>query len=157
MLLTNSLFLQTIESTPLVAIDLIVPNEDGEYLLGYRLNKPAQNSWFVPGGRIRKGETLDQAFRRIVQDELGYSDLSRADADLLGVYEHLYEDNVFGILGVSTHYVVLGYRLRHSIDTRTLPQKQHSAYRWASASQIKEDVDVHVNTRAYFTADSALT
>jgi colanic acid biosynthesis protein WcaH len=151
MMLTNDRFLQTIESTPLIAIDLIVSNTEGEFLLGYRLNKPAQNSWFVPGGRIRKGETLDQAFRRIVLDELGCADLSRDDADLVGVYEHLYEDNVFGAPGVSTHYVVLGYRLRHAVDSSAFPQKQHSAYRWASASQIESDVDVHVNTRAYFT------
>ncbi|WP_409258754.1 GDP-mannose mannosyl hydrolase [Paraburkholderia bannensis] len=152
-MLTSDRFLQTIESTPLVAIDLIVANAEGEFLLGYRLNRPAQNSWFVPGGRIRKGETLDHAFRRIVHDELGYSDLSRANAELFGVYEHLYEDNVFGAPGVSTHYVVLGYRLRYAIDARAFPKKQHSAYRWASASQIKGDANVHVNTRAYFTTD----
>ena len=150
-MLTNDRFLQTIESTPLVAIDLIVSNTMGEFLLGYRLNKPAQSSWFVPGGRIRKDETLDEAFRRIVHDELGSVDLSRDDADLVGVYEHLYEDNVFGAPGVSTHYVVLGYRLRHAINSSAFSQTQHSAYRWASASQIEGDIDVHVNTRAYFT------
>lgn len=56
-------FLQTVDATPLVAIDLIVPNQNGGYLLGHRVNKPAQGFWFVPGGRIRKNERLDDAFR----------------------------------------------------------------------------------------------
>lgn len=150
MILTNDRFLQTIESAPLVAIDLIVSNIYGEILLGYRQNKPAQNSWFVPGGRIRKNETLDQAFRRIARDELGRDDLTRNDAELMGVYEHLYDDNVFGVPGVSTHYVVLAYRVRGPIGTGAFPQTQHSAYRWVAEREIEGDVEVHANTRPYF-------
>ncbi|WP_408344541.1 NUDIX domain-containing protein [Paraburkholderia sp. RL17-337-BIB-A] len=83
-------FIQAVDATPLVAIDLIVPNENGSYLLGHRVNRPAQGFWFVPGGRIRKNERLDDAFRGIARDELGNACVERADADLVGVYEHLY-------------------------------------------------------------------
>lgn len=155
-MLTNDRFLQTIESTPLVAIDLIVSNTEGKYLLGHRANKPAQNSWFVPGGRIRKSETLDQAFRRIAYDELRYDGLARSGAELVGVYEHLYEDNVFGVPGVSTHYVVLAYKVRRAIEHSALPGTQHTAYRWALASEIEGDLNVHANTRAYFSGAAAV-
>ncbi|MFC4195069.1 NUDIX domain-containing protein [Novosphingobium lubricantis] len=60
-------FLRVVDATPLIAIDLIVPNEDGGYLLGHRVNRPAQGFWFVPGGRIHKNERLDDAFRRIAR------------------------------------------------------------------------------------------
>lgn len=143
-------FLKTIDSTPLVAIDLIVPNEQGAWLLGYRVNKPAQGFWFVPGGRIRKNERLDDAFRRIARDELGCDGLERADAELVGVYEHLYEDNVCGTPGISTHYIVLGYRLRYPIALDSLPKTQHTDYRWATADEIASDLTVHANTQAYF-------
>jgi colanic acid biosynthesis protein WcaH len=143
-------FLRIIDATPLVAIDLIVPNDDGGYLLGRRVNKPAQGFWFVPGGRIRKNERLDDAFRRIARDELGRNDLERSEADLMGVYEHLYEDNVGGEAGISTHYVVLGYKLRTAIEFDTLPETQHTAYRWATPDEIRNDAAVHANTQAYF-------
>ena len=149
-MLSSETFLQTIDATPLVAIDLIIPNEHGAYLLGHRVNKPAQGFWFVPGGRIRKNERLDDAFQRIARDELGHSAVERIDADLLGVYEHLYEDNFSGQAGISTHYVVLGYRLRRPVELDNLPNAQHTAYRWATREEIVADSSVHLNTRAYF-------
>jgi colanic acid biosynthesis protein WcaH len=149
-MLPTAKFLQAIDATPLVAIDLIVSNENGDYLLGHRINKPAQGFWFVPGGRIRKNERLDDAFRRIAHDELGQTNLERTDADLLGVYEHLYEDNFSGEPGISTHYVVLGYTLRRPMKLENLPNTQHTAYRWATGEEILADSAVHFNTRVYF-------
>ncbi|WP_429326472.1 GDP-mannose mannosyl hydrolase [Paraburkholderia sp. GAS348] len=143
-------FLLTVDATPLVAIDLLIPNEVGGYLLGHRVNKPAQGFWFVPGGRIRKNERLDDAFRRIARDELGRVDVERTEADLIGVYEHLYEDNFSGQPGISTHYVVLGYKLRGPIELESLPNTQHTAYRWATPEEIIADSTVHPNTQAYF-------
>ena len=52
--LETELFKSIVEHTPLISIDLIIRNEDGKALLGQRLNRPAQNYWFVPGGRILK-------------------------------------------------------------------------------------------------------
>ena len=77
-------FLKIIESTPLVSIDLIIENQRGDILLGKRTNRPAQNYWFVPGGRIRKNETIAEAIARISSTELGI-DLSINDvSDLNG-------------------------------------------------------------------------
>lgn len=57
-------FLEIVRLTPLVSIDLIVLDQAGDVLLGRRVNRPAQGMWFVPGGRIRKDETLADAFKR---------------------------------------------------------------------------------------------
>lgn len=58
---------------PLVSIDLFVRNPDDAILLGLRRNEPAKDTWFVPGGVIRKGETRAQAFERISHMELGHA------------------------------------------------------------------------------------
>ncbi|HAT2422693.1 TPA: GDP-mannose mannosyl hydrolase, partial [Citrobacter freundii] len=60
-----------VRSAPLISIDLIIENEDGEFLLGKRCNRPAQGYWFVPGGRIYKDETFKEAFSRITEKEIG--------------------------------------------------------------------------------------
>ncbi|WP_413194012.1 GDP-mannose mannosyl hydrolase [Pararobbsia alpina] len=148
-------FLGVVTHTPLVSIDLIVRDIKGRYLLGRRVNKPAQGSWFVPGGRIQKNESLDAAFARLAQEELGITTLERADATLLGVYEHFYEDNFSGAEGISTHYVVLGYRVRSALHLPHLPVEQHSDYRWATTDEILEDHTVHQNSRAYFEHEDA--
>lgn len=142
-------FLSVVTHAPLVSIDLIAHDSEGRFLLGRRVNEPARGYWFVPGGRIYKNETLEQAFARITEAEIGRR-LTLADADLQGVYEHFYSENFADAPGVSTHYVVLGYRLREPVDTDSLNYEQHSDYRWSEPDSILADPGVHANTRAYF-------
>lgn len=147
MLLPKDEFKAIIASTPLVSIDLLVKNSQGRYLLGYRTNKPAQGYWFVPGGRIHKNETMDDAFLRLARDELGI-EVNRQQAKLLGPYEHFYDDCVFGD-DVSTHYVVLGYQLELDLDIEELPQQQHNQYRWFTCEEMLADSSVHKHSRWY--------
>ena len=140
-------FRTIVASTPLVSLDLVVENPEGHLLLGMRRTRPAAGCWFVPGGRVFKGETLDAAFHRLTRDELGVA-LERSRADMLGVYEHIYDDSVFAD-ETTTHYVVIAHHLRFALDLDTLPQEQHQAYRWWRKSDMADDPDVHVNTKAY--------
>lgn len=147
MYLANETFRTVVSSTPLVAIDLVIENGADEFLVGRRINAPAQGFWFVPGGRVLKNETLDAAFLRLSEKELGES-LIRGSAEFLGVFEHLYADSIFDS-DVSTHYVVLAYMLRVS-ELNKLPMEQHNEYRWMSKELIVSAVDVHTNTKQYF-------
>lgn len=154
MWLTPEAFHTVVASTPLVSIDLVVQNTRGQILLGQRLNRPAQGFWFVPGGRILKNESLDDAFVRLTKVELGQC-FERIEARLLGVYEHFYADSVFGAGQefADTHYVVLGYLL--VVDDEQLsnpPQDQHGQYHWWEVGQLLVSAQVHDNTRAYLQA-----
>ena len=154
MWLSNDLFRSVVASTPLVSIDLVVLNAKGECLLGQRLNRPAKGSWFVPGGRILKNETMDNAFKRLTQEELGRS-FHRSDARLLGAYEHFYADSVFGAneQAPDTHYVVLAYQLVLAEGQELqLPDAQHGAYHWWPLIEMQTHEHVHANTRAYLAA-----
>jgi colanic acid biosynthesis protein WcaH len=75
MFLDKETFSTVIESTPLVSIDLVIKNQQGQALLGQRLNRPAKGFWFVPGGRVLKNESLAAAFKRLTLDELGQNSL----------------------------------------------------------------------------------
>lgn len=154
MWLTPETFHTVVASTPLVSIDLVVQNARGQILLGQRLNRPAQGFWFVPGGRILKNESLDDAFVRLTKVELGQC-FGRSGARLLGVYEHFYADSVFGEgqAFADTHYVVLGYLLVVSDEQfPNPPQDQHGQYRWWDIRQMLASAQVHDNTRAYLQA-----
>jgi len=148
--LPADVFQTVVASTPLVSIDLAVENGCGEILLGLRNNRPAQGCWFVPGGRILKGESLDIAFTRLARDELGV-EASRASTCFLGVYEHFYNDSVFGETP-DTHYVVLAYHFRQDIDLSSLPSAQHLDYRWWPQAEMAASDRVHSNSRAYLLA-----
>ena len=148
MFLEADAFRSIVASTPLVSIDLIVRNQRGEILLGQRLNRPAQGSWFVPGGRIYKNENLDAAFRRLTETELGQA-FTRDGATLLGIFEHFYSDSVFGATP-DTHYVVVAYSLELSPECELQPPSiQHDTYRWWPKQELLASRDVHVHTKAY--------
>lgn len=149
MWLPDETFKSVIQHTPLISIDLIVRNEQGEVLLGKRVNAPAKGYWFVPGGRVRKNETLDDAFVRLVKEELGIeSGITRADAKFLGAFEHFYDDCVFGD-DISTHYVVLAYQIsvqmliKENID-------QHYSYCFLSELKLLKNINVNINSKNYF-------
>jgi colanic acid biosynthesis protein WcaH len=145
-------FREAVDMLPLVSIDLLVRDERGRYLLGLRGNPPAQGAWFVPGGRIRKGEPLARALERLADEELGLS-LPAASWRLHGVYEHFYDVNFAGEAGMPTHYVVLAYQLQLPAGRprAALPASQHLGYRWDTPKDATADADVHPYTKAYFT------
>ncbi|WP_025601089.1 GDP-mannose mannosyl hydrolase [Burkholderia sp. WSM2230] len=149
-MLTELDFLDVVRLTPLVAIDLIVSDADGRILIGHRRNRPARGTWFVPGGRILKDETLDAAFSRIADAELGVAKLARSSARFEGVFEHHYSDNFAGEPGVSTHYIVLAYALTLAGMQLLGRPDQHSGYLWLTPAQLLARGDVHENTKAYF-------
>ena len=143
-------FLDVVRLTPLISIDLIVVDDRGRVLLGRRVNRPARGTWFVPGGRIRKDESLNGAFSRIVLEELGLENVSQNTACFPGVFEHHYDDNFAGAADISTHYVVLGYMLVLRDAAPIGRFEQHSDYVWMAPSELLACADVHENTKAYF-------
>src|SRR6185436_5223511 len=96
--------------------------KNGRALLGLRKNEPAKGTFFVPGGRITKNETIQAAFRRITLAELG-SEKDLSQARFAGSYDHIYETNVFGKPGFGTHYVVLAYELELKEELAHLPRE----------------------------------
>ena len=146
MFLSKDIFSSVVQHTPLVSIDLLVESSDGKILLGKRLNQPAKNFWFVPGGRVFKDETLDVAFSRTVEAEIGL-DIKRKESDFYGLYEHFYNNNVFDDT-FSTHYIVLAHKI--AVDCELKLNNQHEAYRWFTKEELLGSKSVHKYTKDYF-------
>jgi colanic acid biosynthesis protein WcaH len=149
-MLPHDTFSEVVRNTPLVAIDLVVYNPQGEALVGMRANKPAQNFWFVPGGRIYKNETIQDAFLRITQVELALV-FDYSAARFIGVFQHIYPDNFSGVDDFGTHYIVLAHEI---VTTEPIPltpgDPQHTQYRWMPVPELIHAADVHPFTKNYF-------
>ncbi|ANI98794.1 CTP pyrophosphohydrolase [Polynucleobacter wuianus] len=66
----------------------ILIDQSGRYLLGQRpAGKPYAGYWEVPGGKIEKGETVFDALKRELQEELG---INIQSSEELTVLEHDY-------------------------------------------------------------------
>lgn len=124
------MFRGVIRHTPLIAVDLLIRDPAGHLLVGERKNDPAKGLLFVPGGRIRKNETLVTAFERILQTETGLS-VPFEQTTFYGVFEHFYDTNTFGDPDYGTHYVVLAYELRLNDRRQVSLDDQHTGAAWA--------------------------
>lgn len=82
--LDDQFYNRAVRSLPIVCVDLLVTNPKDEILLVQRLNPPAQNEWWFPGGRTLIGETRDQAVPRKLLQECGLSVIKAID---LGTYD----------------------------------------------------------------------
>jgi len=150
-LLPLAQFQQAVAALPLVSVDWVLTNPAGELLVGQRLNAPARGTWFTPGGRIRKGEPLAAALRRVAAEELGLPE-ERALAlaqrgDPMGAWDHFYPDAAFSPT-VPTHYVNLPYAARLSqaeVNALNLPVgEQHGHWQWLPLAQAADTVHEHV-------------
>lgn len=124
-----------VDSIPIPSIDIIPircteDNNNQEFLLGKRKNKPAQNTWFVPGGRILKNELAANAIHRVARQELG---ISVEVIEELGQYEHFYDKSDTGS-ETGKHYIPLAYSV--SVDgmfgSVMEDKSQHLSVRWFS-------------------------
>jgi colanic acid biosynthesis protein WcaH len=147
MRLDSQLFKKVIESTPLIAIDLLF-KKGNQILLGKRVNNPAKGYFFSIGGRIMKNETVNQALDRIIKNELNIK--FDCNPKFINFFEHFYDNSIFE--SVETHYVGLLFEARVDdfYSLKSLPSDQHDEYRWFSIDEILKDSQVHINVKDYF-------
>lgn len=143
-------FVELVRDLPLVSVDLVLVRDGREVLLGWRTNRPAQHTWFVPGGRILKDERRADALARVAARELGIVDIHALQPAFLGPFEHFYPDCFAGDIGVSTHYVVLAHRIDVPAGFEISGKdEQHAELRWWPIDAALASPDVHRFTRDY--------
>ena len=158
MFLSNEEFKNVISKVPMIAIDICIL-DNKKILLGYRKNPPAINHYFVPGGRIRKAETIEVAFKRILFDEVGGTLKSEFDIlkNLIGIYQHFYEDNFLGNKEFNSHYIVLAFKVNFDeikISKIDNFKNQHSNQIWYEyLSESRKKINIHKYTEDYLSND----
>ncbi len=140
-------FKTVIENTALISIDFIIQNNEDKYLLGKRVNAPAYGYWFTLGGRILKGEKIEDAIKRLSKKEFNL-EITQNMLKFHGTFEHFYDDS-FVDENIATHYVVLAYKLklRQELD---LPRTEHDEYKYFSKEELMENTYVHIYVKDYF-------
>lgn len=103
----NELISRKYPPIPLVAVGALIINPDTEeVLLVKRKAEPGKGKYSIPGGLVELGETLVEAVRREVREEVAL------DIDILGV---IYLDNIIerdSDNRVVWHYVLIDFLAR---------------------------------------------
>jgi len=140
----EDLFKKFRELMPLASVDILAVHED-RLLLMLRNKEPGKDLWFVPGGRIRYGETLRQAAARKLREETG---LSASMLEKKGVMCHFWPES---------HYVSTFF-LAYVTNDKITPNEEHRDYKWVS--EVTDDLHPYVKhmikEAGIFTRASAL-
>lgn len=110
---------------PMACVDVIITNNN-YFLLVKRKNKPVQNQWWFPGGRIFKNETLIEAVIRKSFEETG---LKVEIINRVGVEETIFPDGPFNS---TTHTINVVYVVKANNSEEIKMDEQSSEYDWFS-------------------------
>ena len=145
-MLNKNKYLDIIKHTTLTAVDLILV-KDKKILVGFRKNQPAKNMWFTPGVRTYKGESQDNALKRVGETELGIKIIPEKKI-LLGVYDHIYKVN-FDNDKFGTHYIVNAYLFKMDSKQEIKTDSQHEEFRWMTLEEVECNQYVHKYVKNY--------
>lgn len=123
--ISEETFGECLSKLPEATVELVVEH-DGGVLVAKRTNEPAKGEWFWPGGRLLKGETFEQAVRRIAAEELS---IEVAIQRQLGAFNHYWED-ISGRAFDSRHTVNVVYHVTPQGEHPDIElDDQHAEYR----------------------------
>ena len=92
-LIPAELYREFLLHMPVVCVDLLV-RRGSQYLLVKRRDEPLKGQWWVPGGRILKGEMVLEAAIRKLRAETG---IDANSFRFIGYYEDFYEKSAFDV------------------------------------------------------------
>ena len=96
-----------LSTMPIVCVDCLVMNDRREFLLVKRRNEPLLGEYWVPGGRVRKGERLAEAVHRKMQEEIGVDvEIVKGVGYFEEFYEKTKENATGGVHSISFVYLV---------------------------------------------------
>ena len=124
--INQKLYKKILEVLPVACADSVVVHGK-KFLLGKRKNKPAKGGWFLIGGRIIKGEKLEDAARRHVSEETGIKRVKIKK--FLGARETIYPDSA---QGPSSHTVNFVYLAEINPAKTFSVSKESSEFKWFS-------------------------
>lgn len=132
-LIPQDIYNQFLENMPIVCIDILIWH-NCNYLLVRRKNEPAKSQLWFPGGRLFKGETLEQAALRIAKSEVGLDCSIRKN---LGVYETIFPS---GPNNIPVHSINVCYLL-HASSSRVWLDGNHSEHIWVPQDRCPPELD----------------
>lgn len=129
-----------LEHMAIVCVDVAIYNHREEVLLVKRRNEPAKNRFWLPGGRVLKGETRRDAARRKVLEECGVGVDFLVE---LFTSETIFDD---GPAGIPVHSVNTVYFTMIK-DTDVTLDEQSSEFAWRRPGDwLLEDMHPYVQT-----------
>jgi len=121
----DNLYKKIHQSVPVACVDVVVSDTRGNFLLLRRKNQPEKGKWWFPGGRVLRGEKLEETALRKLNQETG---LNGRVIRLLGVYDYFSRTGYFK--GVPAHTIAIVYLVKASANRKIILDWQSDNSGW---------------------------
>jgi colanic acid biosynthesis protein WcaH len=120
----EKLYRTFLENMPVACVDVAVVDH-GSVLLVKRKDAPARGQWWVPGGRVWKGEMLRDTAARKARDEVG---IECHIGPIIHTAETIFPDGPGGIAVHSINACFFAYPVSKRAAARL--DKHHASHKW---------------------------
>jgi len=132
--LEKSFYKKAIEKLPIICVDIVVVDPTSlEYLLVLRDNEPYKGMFWVPGGRLYKGESFFQGAQRKCKEEAG---IEVRPLTLLSANSLIFEKSEWGC---NTHTPTIGVVVLVNEKQSVHTDLHHNSFRWDSLFNLHPD------------------
>jgi nucleoside triphosphatase len=123
------------------ATGALILNEDDEIFL---MKSPKwENQWLVPGGKVEKGDSMQETVRKEVKEETG---LEVKDVELLNVKDGGNPDD----FSRDTHFIFLNFTCRAENQEVELDQREAVDYTWIDPEEaLRSNLDINEGTEVF--------
>jgi colanic acid biosynthesis protein WcaH len=130
-LINKSLYQEIIKSIPILCIDLIIIHNK-KYLLIKRSENPLKDEWWVPGGRVLSGETIEETAKRKLEEEVGIK--ITTGMQIYAIYEDFFDKSSMG----SHLYHTLSIVFKIEIDNVDNIKLDSTSKNWALKNNLPD-------------------
>lgn len=122
----QKLYNQILKSVPITCVDVAIRFEN-RVLLVKREDHPAKGEWWVPGGRVHKGEMMADAAIRKAQEEVG---LKCYAGPIIHTAETIFPEGPYHIPVHSINSCFFMYPVNSSVEINL--DQHHRHYKWVT-------------------------
>jgi colanic acid biosynthesis protein WcaH len=126
-LIPQELYNLVLQHVPVACVDIAIV-AGGCILLVRRKDRPALGEWWVPGGRVHKGEKMRETARRKAREEVG---MDCHVGPLIHTAETIFPDGPSGIPVHSINSCFLLFPASGAAPARVKLDEHHAEWRWA--------------------------
>ena len=113
---------------PAAAVAALITNSNGKLLLTKRAFEPKKGTLDLPGGFAEPGETMEEALKREIYEELG--------TDIINIGYFTSQPNRYPFGGLTVHTLDCFFTAQLPTDSKPKANDDVAAYTWIAAEKI---------------------
>lgn len=130
MYLPEETFREVEKLVPLASLNLVIMDEEERILVMKRTYEPAKGLYWYPGGRIKRGQSLEEALKNQIREETGLGWTQVKVVKVLSV-----DSNIFK----TRQTININFLIKKKKGSEVKLNPQHSDFKWLKPEEFERE------------------